>query len=190
MTGSKYRFLKRWAVGVLFLVGILLPSALAAASVGESDVKAAFILNFIKFVEWPSSAFSSPEDPILISVVGNDPVGDSIDGLGGKTVSGRKVVVRKARDLASLERCHILFVGASEKAALAPALGAVQRWPVLTVGDFEGFAGRGGTIGFIRQENRVGFEINEESARKAGLKVNAKLLYLGKSVRGREGGER
>jgi hypothetical protein len=66
----------------------------------------------------------------------------------------------------------------------------VQRWPVLTVGDFEGFAGRGGTIGFIRQENRVGFEINEESARKAGLKVNAKLLYLGKSVRGREGDER
>ena len=182
--------LPRGAIGILFLVGMLLPSALAAAGVGESDVKAAFILNFIKFVEWPASAFPSPEDPILLSVVGKDPVGDSIEGLSGKTVSGRKVVVRKARDLASLERCHILFVGASEKAALAPALGAVQQWPVLTIGDFEGFAGRGGTIGFIRQDDRVGFEINEESARKAGLKVNAKLLYLGKSVRGREGGER
>lgn len=182
--------LLRGALGVLFLAGVLLPTALAAASVGESDVKAAFLLNFIKFVEWPASAFSSPEDPILVSVVGKDPVGDSIDGLDGKTVAGRKVVVRKARDLASVERCHVLFVGASEKAALAPTLGAVQRWPVLTVGDFDGFAGRGGTIGFVRQENRVGFEINEESARKAGLKVNAKLLYLGKSVRGREGGER
>ena len=180
----------RGAVGVLFLVGMLLPSALAAAGAGESDIKAAFILNFIKFVEWPASAFRSLEDPILLSVVGKDPVGDSIEGLSGKTVSGRKVVVSKARDLASLERCHILFVGASEKAALAPTLGAVQRWPVLTVGDFEGFAGRGGTIGFIRQDNRIGFEINEESARKAGLKVNAKLLYLGKSVRGREGDER
>jgi hypothetical protein len=189
-TPLQCRKILRGAAGVLFLWGMLLPSALAAASVGESDVKAAFILNFIKFVEWPSSAFSSPEDPILISVVGNDPMGDSIDGLGGKTVSGRKVVVRKAGNLASLERCHILFVGASEKASLAPALGAVQRWPVLTVGDFEGFAGRGGTIGFIRQENRVGFEINEESARKAGLKVNAKLLYLGKSVRSRDGGEK
>ena len=182
--------LPRGAIGILSLVGMLLPSALAAASVGESDVKAAFILNFIKFVEWPASAFSSPEDPILISVVGKDPIGDSIDGLNGKTVSGRRVVVRKARDLAALERCHVLFIGASEKAELAPVLGAVQRWPALTVADFEGFAGRGGTIGFIRQENRVGFEINEESARKAGLKVNAKLLYLGKSVRGREGGER
>ncbi len=182
--------LPRGAVGVLFLLGMLFPSALAAAGVGESDVKAAFILNFIKFVEWPAAAFSSPEDPILLSVVGKDPVGDSIGRLSGKTVSGRKVVVRKTRDLASLERCHILFVCASEKASLAPALGAVQRWPVLTVGDFEGFADRGGTIGFIRQDNRVGFEINEESARKAGLRVNAKLLYLGKSVRGHEGGER
>lgn len=180
----------RGPIWILFLVGMLLPSALAAAGVVESDVKAAFILNFIKFVEWPASAFPFPEDPILLSVVGKDPVGESIEGLNGKTVSGRKVVVRKARDLASLERCHILFVGASEKAALAPALGAVQRWPVLTIGDFEGFAGRGGTIGFIRQDNRVGFEINEAAARKAGLKVNAKLLYLGKSVRGREGGER
>lgn len=180
----------RVTIGVLVLAGMLLPSALAAAGVGESDVKAAFILNFIKFVEWPTSAFSSPEDPILLSVVGKDPVGDSIDELSGKTASGRKVVVRKARDLASIERCHVLFVGASEKSALAPVLGAVQRWPVLTVGDFEGFAGRGGTIGFIRQDSRIGFEINEESARKAGLKVNAKLLYLGKSVRGREGGER
>jgi len=174
----------RRAVGIAFLLGTLLPVTLTATGVGESDVKAAFILNFIKFVEWPASAFSSPDDPILLSVVGNDPVVDSIDLLGGKTVSGMKVVVRKARDLASLERCHVLFVGASEKAALAPALGAVQRWPVLTVGDFDGFAGRGGTIGFIRQENGVGFEINEESARKAGLKINAKLLYLGKSVRG------
>lgn len=182
--------LLRGAVVGLFLVGMLLPSALAAASVGESDVKAAFILNFIKFVEWPASAFRSQEEPILLSVVGKDPVGDAIGGLNGKTVSGRKVVVRKAPDLASLQRCHILFVGASEKASLAPALGAVQRWPVLTVGDFDGFAGRGGTIGFIRQDSRVGFEINEGSARKAGLKISAKLLYLGKSVRGHEGGER
>jgi hypothetical protein len=123
-------------------------------------------------------------------VVGKDPVGASIEGLNGKTVSGRKVVVRKAPDLASLERCHVLFVGASEKAELAPVLGAVQRWSVLTVADFEGFAGRGGAIGFIRRDDRVGFEINEESARKAGLKVNAKLLYLGKSVRGGQGWER
>lgn len=182
--------LPRGAIGILSLVGMLLPSALAAASVGESDVKAAFILNFIKFVEWPASAFSSPEDPIVLSVLGNDLTAGSLSSLDGKKVSGRRVVVRKVPGLSELEKCHVLFVGASERAELAPVLGAVQRWAALTIADFEGFAGRGGTIGFIRQDDRVGFEINEDSARKAGLKVNAKLLYLGKSVRGREGGER
>jgi hypothetical protein len=190
MTRIQYRMLLRGAVGILFLSGMLCPSAPAAEGIGEGDVKAAFVLNFMKFVEWPAFAFHSPEAPIVLSVLGNDPTAASLSSLDGKKVSGRRVVVRKVPGLSEMEKCHVLFVGASGKAELAPVLGAVQRWPVLTVGDFEGFAGRGGTIGFIRQENRVGFEINEESARKAGLKVNAKLLYLGKSVRGREGDER
>jgi len=190
MIGILRRMPSRRAVGIIFLLGMLLPSMAAAAVVKESDVKAAFILNFIKFVEWPVSAFRSPESPIVLVVLGNDPVADSIASLDGRKVSGRRVIVRKVPALSALERCHLLFVGASEKTVLAPVLGAVQRRPVLTVGDFDGFVGRGGTIGFIRLDNRVGFEINEESARKAGLKINAKLLYLGKNVRGRDGGER
>jgi len=180
----------RGAVGILFLLGMLFPSAPAAAENVEADVKAAFVLNFMKFVEWPASAFLSPEDPIVLSVLGNDPIAASLSSLDGKKVSGRQVVVRKVPGLSALAKCHVLFVGASEKAELAPVLGAIQRWPALTIADFEGFAGRGGTIGFIRRDNLVGFEINEESARKAGLKINAKLLYLGKSVRGGQGGER
>jgi hypothetical protein len=175
---------------LILLSALFAPEAPAVGGIDEAEVKAAFVLNFIKFVEWPASAFGSPKDPILLSVVGKDPVVDSIEGLNGKTVSGRRVVVRNAPDLASLKPCHILYVGASEKAELAPVLGAIQRWHVLTVADFEGFAGRGGTIGFVRLDDRVGFEINEESARKAGLKLNAKLLYLGRSVRGSHGGER
>jgi len=190
MRSLRYRQLLQWAVGILFLAGILLPSAPAAAGIGESDVKAAFVLNFLKFVEWPASAFPSPEDPIVLSVLGSDPTAGSLASLDGKMVSGRRVVVRKIPALSALERCQVLFVGASEKAQLERVLGAVQRWPVLTVADFEGFAGRGGTIGFVRQDDRVGFEINEESAKKTGLKVNAKLLYLGKSVRAHDGGEK
>jgi hypothetical protein len=161
---------------------------LAAEGIGEGDVKAAFVLNFIRFVEWPTSAFRSPEDPIVLSIIGNDPTAASLESLDGKKVSGRRVVVRKVPGLSAPERCHVLFVGASVKGELASVLGAAQRRPILTVADFEGFAGRGGTIGFIRRDNRVGFEINEESARKAGLDVSAKLLYLGKIVPGRKEG--
>lgn len=188
MTVRNLRKFQDGAVAILLLVGMLCPSALATERIEEGDVKAAFVLNFIKFVEWPASAFHAPEDPIMLSVLGRDPTADSLASLDGKTVSGRRVVVRKVPGLTALERCHVLFVGASEKTQLVLILGAVQRWPVLTVADFEGFAGRGGTIGFLRRENRVGFEINEESARKAGLKVSAKLLYLGKIVPGRREG--
>jgi hypothetical protein len=190
MTGRMSRMLLQGAAGLFILMGMLCPSVPAAERIGEGDVKAAFVLNFIKFVEWPSSAFHSPEDPILLSVLGNDPTGAALASLDGKKVSGRLLVVRKVPGLSALKLCHVLFVGVSEKGELTSVLGAVQRWHAMTVADFEGFADRGGTIGFIRRDDRVGFEINEESARKAGLKVNAKLLYLGKSVRGSQGGER
>src|SRR3989337_1247152 len=184
-TGRQSRIIRKMVALVLFLLpGFLFPAALAGSVPGETEVKAAFLLNFIKFVEWPDSAFGSPEDPYLISVVGNDSIEEALKGISGKTVSGRRVVVRKVSYLPSLERCHILFVGESEQGKVDQVLGAVKKWPVLTVADIEGFARRGGTIGFIREGNRVKFEINDESAEKAGLNLNAQLLYFGKTLRG------
>jgi hypothetical protein len=174
----------------LLLLGLLLPPVRAADGSGEGNVKAAFVLNFMKFVEWPASAFGSPADPIVVSALGDDPVAGSLSALQGKTVSGRLVVVQMVPTLSELKRCHVLFVGASEKQRLGPVLRAVQGWPTLTISDSDGFAGRGGMIGFTRRDDRIAFEINDESARKAGLQVSAKLLYLGKSVREGPGGER
>jgi hypothetical protein len=171
---------------VLFLLpGFLFPSALAGSVSKEADIKTAFLVNFIKFVEWPDSTFGSPEDPLRIALVGNDPIEASLKGINGNTVSGRRVVVQKVSDLSSLERCHILFVGTSEKGRVKRVISAVKKWPVLMVADIDDFARQGGTIGFFREKNRIRFEINEESAEKAGLKLSAKLLYLGKIVRNR-----
>ena len=189
-SGKSYVILFRMAVSVLFLVGLLPLPVLAGPAPGESEVKAVFVLNFIKFVEWPASAFLSPEDPIVLSLLGNDPTEAVLASLGGMKASGRRVVVRKVPSLSALGRCHVLYVGRSVKKELPAILAVVQRRPVLTIADFEEFPGRGGTIGIIRQDDRVGFEINEEAARKAGLKVNAKLLYLGKRTRALQGGER
>ena len=186
MTGRRVRVILQGGALILFLLlGFLFFSSALAGSISEeADIKAAFFLNFIKFVEWPGPAFASPGDPYVVSVVGNDPVATAIEGLDNKTVSGRKLVVRKVSDLSSLGQCHILYVGKSEKGKAGQVLGAVKSSPVLTVADFDGFARQGGTIGFIHKDDRIRFEINEESANKSGLKVNAKLLYLGKIVRG------
>jgi hypothetical protein len=175
---------------VALLVATLLPWVHAAVEPDEGAVKAAFVLNFMKFVEWPASAFPSAEAPVLLAVLGVDPVAASLPSLHGKLVSGRPVVVRRVSDLGDLGECQVIYVGASEQERLPEILRAVHARPTLVVADFEGFAGRGGTIGFIRRDDRIGFEVNEESARRAGLQVSAKLLYLGKSVRGGPGGER
>jgi hypothetical protein len=173
---------------LLLLAVLLAPAAPGAANPPEPDVKAAFVLNFIKFVEWPPSAFRSPEDPVLLAVIGDDPTAAAVERLDGKSVSGRRLVVRRAPGASAVDPCHVLFIGASGKPELPALLGAIRQKPVLTVADFEGFAGRGGAIGFIRQSDRIGFEINEDAARDAGLKVNAKLLYLGRIVPPAPGG--
>lgn len=184
IAGKRRRRISPRAVGILFFLAVFHPLAvLAGAGPGEAEVKAAFVFNFIKFVDWPPSAFQSREDPVLLTILGNDPIGAALSSLDGKLVAGRRVVVRRVPSLSGTERCHVLFVGASEKAALAAVLRGAQRWPVLTVADFEGFPGKGGMIGFVRHNDRVGFEINEEAARRVGLTVSAKLLYLGKAAR-------
>ena len=188
--GKRCRILLRGMMAILLLEVCHSPAVLAGAEAGEAEVKAAFVFNFIKFVEWPASAFQSPEEPVLLTVLGNDPVGTALASLDGRKVSGRRVVVRKVPSISGLERCHVLFVGAAQKWPLPAVFRAIQRWPVLTIADIEGFPDRGGTIGFVRRGDRIGFEINEEAARKAGLDVSAKLLYLGKSARARQGGER
>lgn len=170
------------------LSGLVAPETAGSATPAEADVKAAFVLNFIKFVDWPASAFRSPEDPFLLAVMGSDPTATAIGRLDGKTVSGRRLVIRRVPGIAAIDPCHVLFVGASARTELSSLLGAVRKKPVLTVADFEEFAARGGMIGFTRQSDRIGFEINDEAARDAGLKVNAKLLYLGRIVQPGPGG--
>ena len=186
MTRRRNRLVLRGMTLALFLLpGILFPPALAGSIPDEAKVKAAYLVNFIKFVEWPGSMFGSPGAPYQIAVVGDDSIEAALRGINEMSVFGRRVVVRKVSDLSSLERYHILFVCGSEKGKVDRVIGAVKKWHVLTVSDIDGFARRGGAIGFFRDQNRIRFEINEESAEEAGLKLNAKLLYLGKIVRNR-----
>jgi len=186
MTWRRYRLLLHGMTLALFLLpGILFPPALAGSIPDEAKVKAAYLVNFIKFVEWPGSTFGSPGDPYQIAVVGNDSIEAALKRMNEMKVFGRGLVVRKISDLSSLEQFHILFVCESEKGKVDRVIGAVKKLHVLTVSDIDGFARRGGTIGFFRENNRIMFEINEGSAEEAGLKLNAKLLYLGKIVRNR-----
>jgi hypothetical protein len=152
------------------------------AAAGEYEVKAAFIYNFAKFVEWPQGSFGDAKSPFVICALGEDPLSGAFDTIHGKNINGREVVIKRIESIEDGEKCHILFVSASERGNLSQIFRTVKHSDVLTVGDMKGFAEKGGIINFISTDNRIGFEINISAAEKANLKISSKLLKLGKIV--------
>jgi hypothetical protein len=153
----------------------------------EYRVKAAFLYNFTKFVEWPEIVFRDASDPFVIAVLGEDPFGSALDILKGKTVNGRPLIVRRAAAIGELGRFHLLFVAASERSRLASVLPAAHAMHALTVGDVKGFAEQGGAIQLVRDGDRIGFRVNQDASRRAELKVSSKLLALARAVTGGDG---
>lgn len=158
----------------------------AAADSGSAEyqVKAAFLFNFTKYVEWPTGAFPSGNSPFVIGIVGKDPFGGQMEKtLDGKTVDGHSFVVRRFRQITDIGECHVLYISDSEKERLGRILARVGDSPTLTVSDMGNFARSGGAIGFVVEDERVRFDINTDAAQHAGLKISSRLLSLAKSVR-------
>lgn len=172
--------LKRTLFAVLLLSVAAAPlRAQAPALVQEYALKAAFLFNFVKFVEWPASAFAGERAPMTICVFGNDPFGRALDEVvQGERVGERGLAVRRPDGRDDLEACHVLFVSSSEKDRLAGVLAQVQGAPVLTVGDTDGFLRAGGVINFVLEGSKVRFLIDQEAAERSGLRISSKLMRL------------
>jgi hypothetical protein len=168
--------------------GTLAPARrVGAQGVSEYELKAAFVYNFAKFIEWPDDSFSAPDDPFVIGVLGDDPIASMlVRNLAGKTVRERRLVTRRFGGVSELERCHILFIAGSEAPRLAAALQAVGRQPVVTVGESDGFAQHGGVVGFLMEGARLRFEVNLDAAERANLRISSQLLKLATRVLRRE----
>jgi hypothetical protein len=146
----------------------------------EYQVKAAFLLNFTKFVEWPAAAFASPDAPLSICILGEDPFGETLDKtVEGEATNGHKIIVQRIRHV-SHPSCHVIFVVREEKET-AKALASI-RPGVLTVGDGDGFLREGGMIRFVLENRRVRFDVNPAAAAKAGLQISSKLLNVARAV--------
>ncbi len=155
----------------------------AAHGHGEYEVKAAFLLNFARLVEWPSSAFRGRDDPIALGVLGRDPFGGSLEKLvKGRSVGRRLIEVKQLSRPEEAARCHIVFVSAAARTPVREILSATGGANVLLVGEKPDFAQRGGAINFISEDHRVRFEINPDAARRAGLGISSRLLRLAKLV--------
>jgi hypothetical protein len=158
-------------------------SPLCAQAPTEYQVKAAFLYNFAKFVEWPGN---SPATPFCIGILGSDPFGPMIDEtLDGKTLGGRRVVIRRFDQPEEALGCEIVFI-ASAAEPLKSWLRYFQSKAILTVGDAPAFCQSGGIIGFQVADQRVRFAVNLEAARRAQLKMSSKLLSLAARVWGNQ----
>lgn len=145
----------------------------------EGRLKSAFIFNFAKFVEWPAEAFSEPNSPLVVCIVGKDTLGSTLDQvIQGKALNGRPVIVRRLAVGQETRTCHILFVSERNGGNLSKILQSVRGASILTVGEGEGFLNAGGIIRFVSVQNRLQFEINSANAGQAGLKISSKLLQL------------
>lgn len=148
----------------------------------EYYFKAAFLANFARLTEWPTSAFQTSEHPLVLCVQDPKPFGQALAEINGKMIKGRKLAVTICRSASELSECHILFINSSDKETRRSAARAVANKPVLLVSEKEGLSEKEEMISFIADKNKIGFEINKTNSEAAGLKISARLLKLSRSV--------
>ena len=178
--GTRYFLALRWRDIATLVPWILLGLGKNAVA-GEFDeyaIKAAYLYNFAKFVEWPTASFAHAEAPLTICVAGNSPFGSALESLAGKRVATHPVEVRYLPTSTRIEQCHIAFLSRTEQWRFKPLLAQVSGRPVLTVSDISDFAQGGGMIGLVEAEQRIHFNINLDAARQADLKLSSQLLKL------------
>lgn len=166
-------------LGFLFLSGFL---CRAQEQPSEYQIKAAFIYNFVKFVEWPPKVFASTNSPIVIGLLGKNVFGDSLEQtIRSKTINNRELRFEMLQSVTGATNCHVLFVSASEKRHYAGILKALRDKSILTVSESDGsddFLRDGGIINFIIVDKHVRFQINDAQAKKVDLKISSDLLSI------------
>lgn len=155
----------------------------------EYKVKAAYLYNFARFVDWPATGPGS-DGPIRLCILGEDPFGEALEAIEGRSAQGRSMAVRRLAEVDGTERCHILYLGPSEAERADRVLEHLRGRSVLTVGDFEGFAQAGGMIGFVIRADTVRLQVNPSAVRSSGLRISAKLLEVSELIGEDAAGER
>jgi hypothetical protein len=174
------------------LVKLMLPIILASSwtnahvfAQSEYQVKAAYLYNFLKFIEWPPEAFKSESAPFVVGIMGDNSFSETIEQtIKGKSIKGRQLEVKRLKWGQGLRICHILYVSSYEQRHLAQILQITKGASILTIGEMDQFTEQGGIINLTMEENKVYFEINLGAAEQSQIKISSKLLALAKNIKG------
>jgi len=184
---SAGRVIAAWLCCVLAFVATA-PGADGAETAPEYQLKAVFLYNFTRFVEWPPQAFTAPGEPFVIGILGDDPFGARLDDVvRNERVGEHPLIVRRFRNAEEIRDCRMLFIGRSESVELERVVAGLDHRPVLIVSEIDGSAERGAMIQFATESSHVRLRINADAARGAGLVISSKLLHLAEIVSPRSG---
>ncbi len=166
---------------ILILVGSL-PLPAQAQENREYLIKAGFLYNLAKFLEYPAGSFKNDTCPFILLIYGTDPFGSAVEAIRDKPIKGRRLVVKQAQRLEQLEEAHMVYIGSSEKRNLKAIFAALSGRPVLTVSDQNFFAEAGGMVGLVTAEEKIKLEINLEAVKPSRIGVDFQLLKLARIV--------
>ena len=181
---AAYMMKRPLIIGILFLLlSAPLPHAAAgdtSAPTKESLIKAAYLLNFARFTQWPDDAFSRANAPVVIGVIGTTPLRKALPSITQKKVQKRPLIIRDIKKAEDLKNCHILFVG--ENLQLYDGLDELFKrlvmQPTLTVSSRPEFSLNGGMLNFVLIQNKIRFEVNLKNIQRANLSMSSRLLKI------------
>lgn len=178
------KFVSHCVLPVLLAALLLCTSAFSKADdqlATEYRIKAAFLYNFTRFVNWPEQE-KQDSDSFMVCILGPDPFGEHLAPLESKSVNGRALSIRRIQGTTSLDNCQLVYISESLTSEMETILSSIRQAPVLTVSDADNFTGQGGIIQFLLIDNKIRFDINIEAASDAGLNISSKLLSLANAV--------
>lgn len=149
----------------------------------EYQLKAAFLVNFARFIIWPDRAFPTKHSEFTFCLFGDNPFGSALDGIEKKKIGGRECRVEYMGSIDQIGQCHLLYVSGSERPNLDRLIPAFSRHAVVTVSDIPGFADKKGAIELVQKQDRLTFIINNSILKQQGISADSSLLDLAASVR-------
>lgn len=170
-------------ISLLLFAGLLIQTpTVSAQEPSEYQIKAAMTYNMLRFMDWPDDNLPGQEPQMTICIAGKGPLGSAMGSLQGKTVKNRTISIQQLSLPPDISGCEVLILSDLDQASRAGLLEKTRTAPVLTVADFRGFARSGGVVGFVLQQGKVRFEINQTAAQRHRLRISAQLLKLARIV--------
>jgi len=164
-------------IALAFVLSLAPPCGHTAEIPSESQLKAAYLYNFAKFISWPEDTFANEQDPLVIGVLGNNPFSKELAPLTERTVRGRPIKIMQFKKVEDIQACHLLYINPAIR-QLEAVLKTLHGKPIVTVGDNKNFAHHNGMIQFVTRRERLRFIVNLDVAKSNRIKINSQLLSL------------